>query len=96
MEREIKDVPRKTPKPQRFLKNNIQGLTRPALKRLGRKAGAKRIGGDVYDEVREAVKNFMDDLIKKSIIFTEHSKRKTVNEYDVKEALRIKGVKFYG
>ena len=34
------------------LRDNIQGITKPAIRRLARRGGVKRISGLVYEEVR--------------------------------------------
>ena len=34
------------------LRDNIQGITKPAIRRLARRGGVKRISGLVYEEVQ--------------------------------------------
>ena len=38
---------------RKVLRDNIQGITKPAIRRLARRGGVKRISGLVYEEVRE-------------------------------------------
>ena len=37
---------------RKVLRDNIQGITKPAIRRLARRGGVKRISGLVYEEVR--------------------------------------------
>ena len=50
---------------RRVLRDNIRGITKPAIRRLARRGGVKRISGLVYEETRTALKDF---LIKSIII----------------------------
>ena len=38
---------------RKVLRDNIQGITKPAIRRLARRGGVKRISGLVYEEVSE-------------------------------------------
>ncbi|KAJ3273068.1 hypothetical protein HDV01_004845 [Terramyces sp. JEL0728] len=81
---------------RKLLRDNIQGVTKPAIRRLCRRGGVKRISGLIYEETRGVMKNFMDNLIKDTIIYTEHAKRKTVTTTDVLYALKRQGKPLYG
>ena len=39
-------------KRRRDVKPNIQGITKPAIRRLARRGGVKRISGHIYEETR--------------------------------------------
>ncbi|KAJ3312568.1 Nuclear import receptor [Boothiomyces sp. JEL0838] len=80
---------------RKLLRDNIQGVTKPAIRRLCRRGGVKRISGLIYEETRGVMKNFMDNLIKDTIIYTEHAKRKTVCTTDVLYALKRQGKPLY-
>ena len=41
---------------RKVLKDNIQGVTKPAIRRLARRGGVKRISGMVYEETRGVLK----------------------------------------
>lgn len=41
---------------RKVLRDNIQGITKPAIRRLARRGGVKRISGDIYEKMREVVK----------------------------------------
>ena len=36
---------------RKVLRDNIQGITKPAIRRLARRGGVKRISGLIYEEV---------------------------------------------
>ena len=38
------------------LRDNIQGITKPAIRRLARRGGVKRIAGTIYEETRGILK----------------------------------------
>lgn len=40
----------------KILRDNIQGVTKSDIRRLARRGGVKRISGQIYDEVRTALK----------------------------------------
>jgi len=40
---------------RKVLRDNIQGITKPAIRRLARLGGVKRISGLIYEEVRGEV-----------------------------------------
>ena len=77
-------------------KDNIDGITKPAIRRLARRGGVKRISGTVYEDTRAYLKNFLESVIKDAVIITEHSKRKTVSSTDIVYALKRQGRTLYG
>ena len=58
------------------MRDNIQGITKPAIRRLARRGGVKRISGLIYDETRGVLKLFLEGVIRDSVTYTEHAKRK--------------------
>lgn len=81
---------------QKVLKNNIQGITKPAIRRLARRGGVKRISGLMYEETRGVLKSFLENVVKDSVTYTEHARRKTVTALDVVYALKRQGKTLYG
>lgn len=79
-------------KHRRILRDNIQGITRPAITRVCRRAGVKRIGGTVYEEIRGVMKAYMEDALRSIIAITEHDRRLTVKASDLEAALQIQGI----
>jgi len=76
-------------------RDNIQGITKPAIRRLARRAGVKRIDGLIYEETRGVLKVFLENIIRDAITFTEHAKRKTVSHVDILYGLQRQGGKMY-
>ena len=83
------------PLPQ-VLRDNIQGITKPAIRRLARRGGVKRISGLIYEETRGVLKVFLENVIRDSVTYTEHARRKTVTALDVVYALKRQGKTLYG
>ncbi|XP_038128810.1 uncharacterized protein LOC119775029 isoform X3 [Cyprinodon tularosa] len=81
---------------RKVLRDNIQGITKPAIRRLARCVGVKRISGLIYEETRGVLKVFLENVIRDAVTFTEHAKRKTVTAMDVVYALMRQGRKLYG
>ncbi|KAI8985729.1 hypothetical protein BD414DRAFT_508113 [Trametes punicea] len=76
---------------RKILRDNIQGITKPAIRRLARRGGVKRISGLIYEETRGVLKIFLENVIRDSVTYTEHAKRKTVTALDVVYALKRSG-----
>uniref|UniRef100_A0A3Q1G2D9 Histone H4 n=1 Tax=Acanthochromis polyacanthus TaxID=80966 RepID=A0A3Q1G2D9_9TELE len=62
---------------RKVLRDNIQGITKPAIRRLARRGGVKRISGLIYEETRGVLKVFLENVIRDAVTYTEHAKRKT-------------------
>lgn len=75
---------------------NIQGVTKPAIRRLARRGGVKRIAGGVYEETRGVLKIFLEHIVRDAVLYTEHAGRKTVTSMDVVRALKRNGRCLYG
>ncbi|KAL7842641.1 hypothetical protein SRHO_G00243300 [Serrasalmus rhombeus] len=56
---------------------NMKGITKPAIRRLARRGGVKRISGLIYEETRGVLKVFLENVIRDAVTYTEHAKRKT-------------------
>ncbi len=85
-----------TKRHRKVLRDNIQGITKPAIRRLARRGGVKRISGMVYEETRGVLKVFLESVIKDTVTYTEHARRKTVTALDVVYALKRQGKTLYG
>ena len=78
------------------LTSGIEGITKPAIRRLARRGGVKRISGLIYEETRGVLKVFLENVIRDAVTYTEHAKRKTVTSLDVVYALKRQGRTLYG
>ncbi|KAK1802541.1 hypothetical protein P4O66_004196 [Electrophorus voltai] len=74
----------------------LMGITKPAIRRLARRGGVKRISGLIYEETRGVLKVFLENVIRDAVTYTEHAKRKTVTAMDVVYALKRQGRTLYG
>ena len=66
--------------------DNIQGITKPAIRRLARRGSVKRINSPI----------FLENVIRDAVTYTEHAKAKTVTTMDVVCALKRQGRTLYG
>ncbi|KAL0215192.1 hypothetical protein P9112_007376 [Eukaryota sp. TZLM1-RC] len=81
---------------RKVLRENIQGITKPAIRRLARRGGVKRISALIYDETRTVLRTFLENVIRDSVTYCEHARRKTVTAMDVVYALKRHGRVLYG
>ncbi|VDK22946.1 unnamed protein product [Taenia asiatica] len=81
---------------RKVLRDNIQGITKPAIRRLARRGGVKRISGLIYEEIRIVLKIFLESIIRDAVAYTEHARRRTVTALDVVYALKRRGRTIYG
>ena len=75
---------------------NIEGITKPAIRRLARRGGVKRISSYIYEDTRAVLKGFLEHVVKDAVTYTEHARRKTVTALDVVYALKRQGKTLYG
>lgn len=80
---------------QRVYRDTIQGITKPAIRRLARRGGVKRINGLIYEEIRGVIKARLNDIIRDAWTYCDHSRRKTVSAMDVVQSLKRNGNKLY-
>ncbi|ODN00718.1 Histone H4 [Orchesella cincta] len=59
---------------RKVLRDNIQGITKPAIRRLARRGGVKRISGLIYEETRGVLKVFLENVIRDAVTYTEHAR----------------------
>ena len=81
---------------RKVLRDTIQGITKPVIRRLARRGGVKRISGLIYEETRGVLKVWMENVIRDAVTYTEHAHRKTVTAMDVVYALKRQGRTLYG
>ena len=85
-----------TTRQKKVLRENVKSITKGAIRRLARRGGVKRIAAEVYDEVRDTLRTFVENVVRDATAYTEHAKRKTVTALDVVTALRKRGKIIYG
>ena len=80
----------------KMTKEVLLGITKPAIRRLARRGGVKRISALIYEETRNVLKMFVENVVRDSVTYTEHARRKTVTAMDVVYALKRQGRSIYG
>ena len=80
---------------KRHARASIEGITKPAIRRLAR-GGVKRISSFIYDDSRQVLKGFLEGFVRDAVTYTEHARRKTVTAMDVVYALKRQGRTIYG
>jgi histone H4 len=73
---------------KRSTKPVSEGITKPAIRRLARRGGVKRISSFIYDDSRQVLKNFLENVVKDAVTYCEHARRKTVTAMDCVFALK--------
>jgi len=81
---------------RKILRDNIQGVTNGAIRRLARRGGVKRLSGLVYEETRNVLVEFLRNVIHDTIEYANYAKRKTIMAMDVVFALKRQGRPLYG
>lgn len=77
-------------------KDVIMGITKPAIRRLARRGGVKRISALIYEETRTVLRSFLESVVRDAVTYTEHARRKTVTAMDVVYSLKRQGRSLYG
>ena len=81
---------------RRQTRDSLSGITKPAIRRLCRRSGVKRISGLIYDEARVVLRTFLEGVIRDAVAYTTHARRKTCTASDVIYALKRQGRTLYG
>jgi histone H3 len=80
---------------RKVLRDNIQGITKPALRRLARRGGVKRITSLCYEELRTVLTTFLTRQVRAVSIVAQHAKRKTIGTRDVLTGLKLNGIRVF-
>lgn len=76
---------------RKVIRDSIQGITKPAIRRLARRAGVKIIGGLIYEEIRGVMKVKLENLMRDVVSITQDKNKKTVTADEVSLAIQMKG-----
>lgn len=77
-------------------RDNILSVTKPAIRRMARRGGIKRISSMMYDESRFVLKEFLTEVMRATVVHTDHANRRTVTAKDVVRAMNSRGRTIYG
>ena len=83
------------PKQRRLRSSNVEGITSPELKRLCMVAGATKVSGLVYEELRGIILMKLREYERTAITIVEGAHRKTISQKDVLYAVELSGQKTY-
>ncbi|XP_065564253.1 histone H4-like [Artemia franciscana] len=81
---------------RKVLTDNIQGITKQAIRRLTPRGGVKHCSGSIYEETRGVLTIFIENIIRNAVIYSEHAKRRTVTAMDAVYALKRQDRILYG
>ncbi|KAE8969026.1 hypothetical protein PR002_g27559 [Phytophthora rubi] len=81
---------------RKILRDSIQGLTNPSIRRLARRAGVVRISGLIYHETWAVLRVYLSSVIRDALTYAEHANRKTIMYMDILYALKRQGQTLYG
>ena len=81
---------------RKVLPDAAQGISKGDVRRLSRRGGVKRSAGGVQDEIRAALKSYLEPVLQGVAAVTDGTKpaRKTAKPADVVEAVKANGKKF--
>lgn len=71
-------------------------ITRGAIRRLARRGGVKRMSFFASEGVRGYINDFLERVVRDSLTYAEHGKRRTITALDVVYALKKNGRVIYG
>ncbi|KAJ9413028.1 histone-fold-containing protein [Fusarium oxysporum] len=81
---------------RKVLRDSIYGITKPAIRRLARRGGVKRISEGIYNEIRRALKERLETIIGRCVIYVIYRNAKTLTVDDVTQSLRGIGQPIWG
>lgn len=80
----------------RQTKAPIDTLTRPVMRRIGRRAGIRRVSKTLYPYMRKALVDFLISILKWAILLMEHKKVSTLGVFEVIAAMEANGRPLWG
>ncbi|GKU00793.1 histone h4 [Fusarium langsethiae] len=81
---------------RKILRDSVHGVTKPAIRRLARRGGVKRISAGIYDDIRAALKARLESILQDCVIYVEYRNAKTVTVHDVIHSLSRMGRPLWG
>src|ERR1019366_2671961 len=80
---------------RKVLRDNIMGITKPALRRLARRAGVKRISGLCYEALRGVLKVFLENQLSTIVAVAEYARLKTIGTKQVMICSKLNGIRLF-
>lgn len=72
-------------------KTTLEGITKPAMRRLAKRGGVKIVSALSYEEMRGTMRVFLENVVRDAIVHTDAARRKTITSADVVQALDTNG-----
>ncbi|KAE9416096.1 hypothetical protein Angca_004076, partial [Angiostrongylus cantonensis] len=60
-----------------ILGENIQAITKPAIRHLARRGDVRRISELIYEEIHEVLKVFLEKVIRGTVTYCDHARTKS-------------------
>lgn len=76
---------------RKVLRDNIQGIGAPSIRRVAHRGGVKRITAHSITLTREVLQRWLNLVVRDAVTYTEHARRKTVQTSDILYALKRQG-----
>ncbi len=77
------------------LRDNIQGITKPAIRRLARRGGVRCFSDRIYKDTLVVLKRFLDNVLSDALELIE-GRRLYITAKDVVYVLKRQGITLYG
>lgn len=77
----------------RVYRDNIHGITKASIRRMARRGGVKRMTETAAVEARGALRDWLMEVLRFAIRYTEHARRKTVTTMDIVLGVKRMGTK---
>ena len=71
-------------------------VTNGAIRRLARRGGVKRIALATHSHIRDYIDDFLNQVVRDSLTYTQHRRAMTITAMDVVYALKKNGRVIYG
>ena len=75
------------------MSTEVDGVTKPAMVRIARRAGIKSVSDDCFPAIRGVIHNKIDDIVRTALLVNSEHQTKTLMPNDIYGALRLKNHK---
>ena len=69
----------------------MEGITKPSINRLARRAGVKSMSEECYDKARDVISDKLNEIMSTTLIINSEHQTKTLMAEDVYNALHLLG-----
>lgn len=69
----------------------MEGITRPSITRLARRAGIKSVSDECFDSIRNIVDQKLNEILLAALLVNSEHQTKTLMPDDIYEALYLNG-----